>query len=171
MDIKIRMKIGDVEIEYEGPEDYLRKGITDILAAADALQGKGSFPSEMDEEMETADEEEHDDDDDDSATREKEPLPMSVSSIAKTLRCSTGQDLVVAACASLTLVKQEDVFSREQIRLEMKEARRYYKENYRKSLTKYLRALVRSGVLLEVDESTYSIPAGTLAQLEEMLGS
>ncbi|MFH1115530.1 MAG: hypothetical protein V1792_16600 [Pseudomonadota bacterium] len=171
MDIKIRMKMGDIEIEYEGPGDYLRKGIADMVAATDALQERGSFRPEMEEEeeeMETAAEEE---DEEVSPDSEKQPLPISVSSIAKTLRCTTGQDLVVAACASLMLVKQEDVFSREQIRLEMKEAGRYYKENYRKSLSKYLRALVRSGVLLEVDNNTYSIPAGTLAQLEEMLGS
>ncbi len=165
MGIKIRMKVGDVEIEYEGPEDYLRKGIAEIVAATDALHGKGVPPSEVAQELETAQLEEA------SPAPERQPLPMNVSSIAKTLRCSTGQDLVVAACASLTLVKQEDVFTREQIRLEMKEARRYYKENYRKSLTKYLNALVRNGVLLEVDEGTYSIPAGTLAQLEDMLGS
>jgi len=164
MDIKIRLKIGDVEIEYEGPEDYLRKGVAEIVAATDAFHGKGSAVSEAAQEMETAGVEE-------PSAHARQPLPMTVSTIAKTLRCSTGQDLVVAACASLMLVKQEDVFTREQIRLEMKDAGRYYKENYRKSLTKYLNALVRNGVLLEVDEGTYSIPAGTLAQLEDMLGS
>jgi len=165
MEIKIRMKVGDVEIEYQGPEDYLRKGIAEIAAATDALRGKGFPPSEVALEEETPEVEEI------SPTPERQPLPMSVSSIAETLQCSSGHDLVVAACASLTLVKHEDVFTREQIRLEMKDAGRYYKDNYRKSLSKYLNTLVRNGVLLEVDDGTYSIPAGTLAQLEDMLGS
>jgi hypothetical protein len=171
MEIKIRIKVGDVEIEYEGPEDYLRKGIAEIVAATDALRGKGAPPTEVALEEETTEEQETPEEEDVSLTPERQPLPMTVSSIAKTLQCSTGQDLVVAACVSLTLVKQEDVFTREQIRLEMKEAGRYYKDNYRKSLSKYLNALVRNEVLLEVDEGSYSVPAGTLAQLEDMLGT
>lgn len=168
MEIKIRVKVGDVEIEYQGPEDYLRKGIAEIAAATDALRGKG-FPT--DEVAPTEEIEETTEAEEIAPPPHRETLPMTVSSIAKTLQCSSGHDLVVAACASLTLIKHEDVFTREQIRLEMKEAGRYYKDNYRKSLSKYLNALVRNGVLLEVDEGTYSIPAGTLAQLEDMLGS
>ncbi|MDQ7782791.1 MAG: hypothetical protein RDU20_07920 [Desulfomonilaceae bacterium] len=165
MEIKIRIKVGDLEIEYEGPEDHLKKAVADMAAASEAFRREGPPRVELDQEAESAEEEAV------PAVPERQPLPMTVATIAKTLRCSTGQDLVVAACASLTLVKQEDAFTREQIRLEMKEARKFYKDNYRKSLSKYLNALVRNGVLLEVDEGMYSIPAGTLAQLEDMLVS
>lgn len=164
MDIKIRIKMGDFEIDYEGPQDFLKKELPGLVNTTRNLFGETPRAEEVVQVEEVPQVEEA------PPLPEKKQLKLTVAGVAKKLKCSSGQDLVVAACAKLCFVDQLDVLSRDQIREEMKGAKGFYKENYRKSLSNYFNALVKKGELEEMAEGTYSFSAAKKSDLEKRLG-
>jgi hypothetical protein len=163
MDIRIRIKTGDFEIEYEGPKDFLKKELPDLIRTSKNLFGETPPAPKVEQVEEIPDVEEA------PPLPEKKQLALTVTGVAKKLKCSSGQDLVLAACAKLCFVDQLDVFSRDEIREEMKRAKGYYKENYRKSLSNYFNALVKKGELLEMAKGTYSFSAAKKSEIEKDL--
>lgn len=82
MSSKIRIKIGEIEVEYEGTEEFLKKELPELLKTVSELYrplnaGGGSTfvpPSN---------------------------LQLSTANIAAKLDAKTGPDVVIAACAHL----------------------------------------------------------------------
>ena len=161
MSSKLRIRIGEVEIDYEGTEEFLKQELPQLLKTAMELhKASGISASGM------------------GAVQNKTinagssgAVPsLTTGSIAAKLGAKTGSDLLVAATAHLALVKKAEPFSRQALLTEMKSATSYYKANYSSNLTKLLKtALQKGGVLSETAKNAYAMTASSRADLEAKL--
>ena len=163
MTSKIRIKLGQIEVEYEGSEEFIKQGLLDIIQTITDLTKTANLNlSPVSSTPRTLD----------TTPSSKSPvIQMSASTIAAKLKCTSGTDLAVAAAASLTLVKNQDTFTRQQILDEMKTATAYYKNSYMGNLTQNLTSLIKSGKLLERSTDQYALPAEVKADLESRLAN
>jgi hypothetical protein len=168
MTVKIRIKVGTIELEYEGSEEFFTAEFSNILgniaelqastpsaSAAPDSSGNGEIPPPLDPVV------------------VKVPLrgqePLSVNSIAARIGGASGPDLAIAASAYIAIMGHKDVFSRKEILEWMKSGTSYYKESYGKNLTTALSSLVKSKKLIERGRDTYALPAEHKNQLEARL--
>ena len=115
MESKIRIKVGQVEVEFEGSEAFLKKELLDIVAKVSEIHGvngKSNDPA-----ITRGD------------ARRSGAVNLSTASIAAKAGCSGGQDLVLAAAAQLTFSQDADTFTRQQVLGQMKSARAYCTRN------------------------------------------
>jgi hypothetical protein len=156
MESKIRIKLGPVEVEYEGSESFLKQELPDLIKTITELYkstavNMGSL---------------------DKSNGEKKDLTgklqLSTNSICARLSCSSGPDLIIAAAAHLTFDKQQDVFSRKQLLDQMKSASNYFKPTYRDNLTASLKTLLKDK-LNEPSSGKYALTAKAREELEAKL--
>ncbi len=155
MDTKIRIKMGPIEVEYEGSEGFLKEGLPKLIERVHELHGKteseggpqGTAPSVP------------------GGTVPK----SSTASIAAKLGCKSGPDLLIAAGAHFTFSKGLETFTRKQLLSEMKTAKAYYRKSYRANLTSHLNGLVKAGKLNEPSNETYCLGVETRKSLEARL--
>src|ERR1051325_9492929 len=120
MTSKIKLKLGSIEVEYEGSEEFLKQELPTLLRGIiDLYRESGDSETKVSSSAKQA------------ASKGEQSgsahLDLSVGTIASRLGVSTGPDLVVAACASLTFVKKQESFDRKAILNEMKHATAFYK--------------------------------------------
>lgn len=156
MESKIRIKLGPIEIEYEGSETFLKRELPDLIKTVTELSKSAGVTPDIT---------------DDSSDKNKlrtGKIQLSTQSIAAKLSCSSGPDLVLAAAAHLTLVKNFDVFSRKQLLAEMGTASGYFKTTYCNNLSAYLKTLLKDK-LNEPSTGKYSLSENTRKELEAKL--
>ena len=156
---KFRFKIGQLEVEYEGSEIFIKDGLINLMKKA------MSFYSENKDQIPTG-----------TATKGEsvtgtQPgnLNHSTNTIAAHLGGNTGPELAIAAAAHLLLVKGKSKFSRKEINDEMKEATTYYKSSMSSNLSKTLNTLVKGKRFNQVSKDTYSLPANENRSIEARL--
>jgi len=165
MTSRIRVKMGPIEVEYEGSEIFLKYELLQFLGAISELYGSSGIwaPGTGVQDV--------------SLTTPTEIGPASTGSewstatVAAKLDCTTGRDLVMAACARLAFGLGLGTFTRDQILGEMKAATAYYRENHRKNLTNYLRTLLKKSELVESAKGSYALSASARKRLEQQLAS
>lgn len=149
MESKVHVRLGDIEVDCEGSEEFLRQEFPKILEAVTKLReispGSGDPPPPHD---------------DPSATKKK----FTTATAAASFGCSSGSDLVTAAAAKLTVCDGLEEFSRDDLHTEMKKATGYYKSTYTSNLSGYLNSLVKSQKLLEVSTGKYAVPSNLKAE-------
>jgi len=152
MSSKIRIKVGPIEVEFEGTESFLKNELLDLLQAVVDLRKKtdASAPEEEDS--------------GDTNTN------WTTETFASKLSCKSGSDLVVAACARLSLGLGRASFKRPAILDEIKTASSHYKKSYSSNLTKYLNGLVSNGRLNESATHTYALTQTEKTSLKKRLG-
>ena len=160
---KLRIKLGELEVEYEGSEAFLRaelplllKSIADLHKTADVFAGSRSAGPAVKANSQ-------------AGAGGAAAVNLSSSSIAAKLGFKDGGDLLLAACLHLALAKGKESFSRTEILSEMKSAKSYFKKSYGSNLSNYLNTLVTSGKLLQGAGGEYAIHADTLAELKPKL--
>lgn len=84
---------------------------------------------------------------------------------------NSGPELILAACAHLTLVKGKESFTRKEIIEEMNTAKSYLKRSYISNLSKSLTNLVKSGKISETGREIYSLTAQTRKEMEQLLAN
>lgn len=156
MESKIKIKLGPIEVEYEGSESFLKQELPALIKTVTELSKSAGV---------TLDNIESDHDKGKSDTGMPQ---LSITSIATKISCSSGPDLVLAAAAHLTLVKKLEVFSRKQLLAEMKVASGFYKSSYRDNLTAYLKSLLKDK-LNERSTGQYSLSASARKELGSTL--
>ena len=161
---KIRIKLGDLEVEAEGEEQFIKEELLGIVSAAAKLHGaspnlRGAGNGLPDRHN--------------SAGRSGDPqsLKLTTSSIAAKLGAKSGSDLVLAASAQLAFVQNKTSFSRKDILAEAKTASAYYNENVAKNLSSYLNSLVKAHKLNEVSVDVYALHATAVTDLESKVAS
>lgn len=152
MESKIRIRIGSVEIDYEGSEAFLKNDLLEMLHQVLELKRDSADPFEEDGFAKPPQK--------DGVHK----LQLSTNSISAKLNVKSGTDLAVAAAAHLTFVKSQKVFSRQDILKEMKSASSYFKETYRKNLSNTLRTLIKTK-LNEPSTSKYALTAAAEKEL------
>jgi hypothetical protein len=138
---KIRIKLGNIEIDFEGTEEYIRGDLPSLLELICTYSVTSENSLEADIDVEEAEELPANPD------PTKQRIEMTTNTIAAKLNVKTGSDLVLAACAHLCLVKGADTFERKNILAEMQTASNYYQQNHSKNLSKSLSSLVKDNKL------------------------
>jgi hypothetical protein len=156
-DAKIKIRVGEVEIEYEGDAAFLEKGLLDVCKQLSALN----------EQIPAAPIPPHKVHEDRGGV--KSVGKLSTVTIANLLGSKTGPDLVIVAAAYLHFSEGKPEFTRGQILDAMKSATGYWEENYSKNLSTSLKNLTRTDKLRVVKDDTYSLPAKETTRLEAVL--
>ena len=148
MNSKIKIKMGQIEIEYEGSEEFLKEELPALLAAVSDLYNN-SAPAMIEQQSNTA---------------VTDPISASnvigtTGTIAAKVGGSTGPDLAMAAAARLTFVLSKDTFTRKELLTEMQTATAYYKPSYSGNFSKILAQHVKDGKLMESAKNTFALSA------------
>ncbi|HBZ35940.1 MAG TPA: hypothetical protein DEO33_05955, partial [Rikenellaceae bacterium] len=96
---KLSIKMGTIQVDYEGTDEFIKRDLLGLLTSISTLVGKTDSDEEAEDEEPTA-----------PHNREKGKtgkLQMTTGSIASKLDCKSGPDLVISACAYLTFMKDE----------------------------------------------------------------
>ncbi len=161
-DAKIRIKIGSIEIDFEGTESFIK---SDLLRTLEQI--KETFKITGVQQLVSTD----------SGTPQPDSSVsritsnLSVAVIASKLNVKSCTDLVTAAAARLTLVEGLTEFSRKQISDTMKDARNKFRESFMKNLTRALNKLSDDGVLNPLGNERYSLTEESLKELKGRLAS
>ena len=162
---KIRIKMGPIEIDYDGTEDFLKQELSSILMAVSTLyRDAGSA-------FQTQGVAAHTDN-----VVQQGPLVavsnpgMSVKTVAAKLGIKSGPELILAAALRLSRSGVANI-SRAKLLEEMKQATGYFKTNHTSNLSKSLLTLVKDGKLQETAKDTYALSNATLTELEARLAS
>jgi hypothetical protein len=160
---KIRIKLGPLEVEYEGDEVFFKEELPQILSEISRMVketgiGISAEPTIL------------------SSTEEKSPpsgrgLQGTITTFASKLQPKGGPELILAAAAKLTFNDGLPIFTRDQLNDEMKNASGYYKQSYSKNLISNLTSLIKSGKLIENSKGRYSLDARLKSDLESRLAN
>ncbi len=153
---KIRIKMGSIEVEYEGSASFLKKELPDLLAAVSKL-----YHESGQKDGETAES--------GSSGGKTNLVHGTTGSFAAKLKVASGPDLILAAAAHLTLSKGKDVFSRKELTAAMQSATAYHKTTYVNNLSKYLKTLMKEDKLREPSTGNFSLSAEQRKKLEGQL--
>lgn len=156
MDAKVRIRSGDVEIECQGSEEFLKQQVPTMLeAAAKLFEAAGKRSQGSHDEKKKAD--------------GVKLGSKTITTVAAKLGCKSGTDLTLAAAAKLSLVDGRDDASRDELLTEIKKTSGYYKSSYASNFTNYLSTLVKGQKLNEVSENHYALPQNVKQELEAKL--
>ena len=158
---KIRIKMGEIEVEYEGTESFLRDELPELLAAVSKLHHDSAGAS-GDRSKKVR-----------NGGGPKEDLKGTTGTLAGKLSCKvgSGKELITAAAARLTFVLNKDSFTRAELLAEAKTATSYYKKGVANNLSNTLDGLVKSDDFTEIAKGTYSLSATKREELETRLAS
>ena len=159
MTSKIKIKMGAIEIEYEGSEQFLKDELPELLSAVSNLY-KASAPLIDASNVVTGTE---------VGSDKSSEIVGTTGTLAAELGGGTGPDLAMSAAARLTFVLKKDKYSRNEILEEMKSASAYYKTSYSSNLTSILNGLIKNKKLMEPAKDTYSLSADSRKSLEAKL--
>ena len=162
MTSKIRIKIGQVEVEYEGSEEFTKQELLDLIKTVSELC-KTATPTPLPDAGSPTPTTST------TAPTQQSIGPISIGNISAKLKCKKASDLVLAAAASLAMVKNKDCFTRQEILDEMKAATAYYKITYGGNLTVALNTLIKSDKLLQRPSGEYALHANARSELESQL--
>jgi len=155
--------MGQVELEFEGSEDFLKEDLPILLTTVAELYNSNSETGVFSVDAEVIES------DNPPTRKHKNTLMWSTTTIASKLGVKSGKELVVAACAHLHFELSMESFSRNQVLEEMKKATGYYQQNYSKNLSRYFGQLIKDGALIESAKQTYALSASKLNALESSL--
>lgn len=158
---KIRLKIGQLEVEYEGAASFLQDDLLNLMKKLVGFQKehKAAIPADPPP-IKT---------DGAGSSSSAGALDHSTSTIATIFGAKSGPDLIIAASACFTLVQGKDRFMRKELLGEMQTAASFYKATYNNNLSKYLDRLVKSDRLRLVADNTYAVSAKEKRALEAKL--
>lgn len=152
--IKLKIKLGSLDFEYEGAQDFFKAEFSEVF---------GEVLKKIDNKVKKTDEEFSDD--------SQGSIDLSVSTIASKLNVGTGPELIIAACASLQIVEKRESYSRGDILKKAQSAKSFYKSTYGKNLSQYLKSSVTNKKLLENGSNQYSLAQTTLQELKSTLSA
>jgi hypothetical protein len=158
MTSKIHIRMGTVEVDFEGTEDFIRNDLRGIIASVSGLPKATSVVSDMPVDIPVSAE--------GVAPRIN---GLTTASIAAKLGVNSGPELVIAAAGRLAVIDRQDTYTRQQLLKEMKSAAGYYKKSYRSNLSGSLQRLVSEGKLLETAADTFALAPATKADVSSKL--
>jgi hypothetical protein len=161
MTTKFRIKMGAVEVDYEGTEEFLKAELPALLAAVSDLYKQSGMAKPNNATEQSAGE--------GNDSGDGEPLKMSTTTIATKLGVNSGPELALAAAVRLTMVLGKATFSRKEILDEMKSATGFYKGTYNNNLTSSLVRLTKEQKLNEQSKDIYALTPTTKKELETKL--
>jgi hypothetical protein len=156
-DATIRIKLGQIEIEYQGDASFLKKDLLETVRELIELQAKHpsvTRPSGVSE-------------GDGGGSK----FDHSTDTVATLLKAKSGPDLVIAAAAHLHFTKGKPKFTRQEIITEMRSAPGHFKETYVNNMTSYLTGLKGKDRLRLVGDDTYALSNKEKQEIETKLAN
>jgi hypothetical protein len=158
MTSKIHIRMGTVEVDFEGTEDFIRDDLRGVIASVASLPKATGIVADVPVDVPVSAE--------GVAPRVN---GLTTASIAAKLGVDSEPELVIAAAGRLAVFERKDTYTRQQLLEEMKSAAGYYKKSYRGNLSGALQRLVSDGKLLETSANTFSLAPATKADLSSKL--
>lgn len=166
---KLRVRLGAVEIEYEGREEFLKDEIMPkivemmelVEAEADLRKSPPLLPYQAASTIES--------DQDDSRPTPPTAPTLTTSTIASIMSAESATDLAIAASARLIMVSGQDPITRQQILDEMKTATAYFKKSFVNNHSNTLNTLVKADRMRLVAKDTYTLSPKERKALESIL--
>jgi hypothetical protein len=135
---KLRIKIGAVELEYEGQTEFSIEAIKDLFGHLEVLSQSKTVQSHAATVTSPAGNVV-------PAQGSSSPLSLHTNTMAAKLSVRTGPELAFAAAAHIQMVEQKPSFSRSDLAADMKTATSYYKKSMLGNLTPIIEGLVKAG--------------------------
>lgn len=157
MSAKIKIRFGQVEVEYEGSEEFLRKELPALLKGVLELHRDAPAPQPSSPGAPSA-----------AAPPDPGVCDMSTATIAARTNAKDGGDLIMAAAARLTF-SGETPFDRKALLREMRSATGYFKQTHVNNLGNYLDVRLKAGDLNQVSGGKYTLPAKKRSEIEAKL--
>lgn len=151
---KLILKCGDIEVEYDGSEEFIKTELPQIITAVAQLRLSPAPNTPLQRENLNHP----------KALADQE----SVSTLSQKLSVSNGPDLIVAAALSLARAGSES-FTKKQLRDRSREAKTYFKSTYSNNFDNYVARLVKKGRLNHMGGENYSLPSTEQVTLESRL--
>lgn len=158
MESKIKIKLGPIEVEYEGSEKFLKQELPDLIKTVSELYKTANLKVQDDEAFIRTN----------NNDNEENVLQQSTNSIAAKLLVNSGSELVIAAAAHLTFVKKQEIFTRKELLKEMQTASSYYKSSYSANFSTTLSTLIKSK-FNEPSTGKYALTANAKSELRPKL--
>lgn len=166
---KIRLKVGSMELEYEGDPSFLTGGIEALLMTMGSLVCKmpnEPLPTELAVEVPPTI-----GSGSGVTPTDNRQFTISTNTIAANLLAKSGSDLVICAMAHLELVQGKMSSGRAEILAEMKNAKQYYKQSMSKNLSKSFATLLGAKRINEGAKDSYALTASERKQIEAKLAA
>ena len=148
---KIRIKVGEVEVDYEGDSAFLKSDLLKLIQELQKSEGSAPARSTPDRKLTT-------------------PAPqsgqMTTKTIATKLDAKTASDLAKAAMYHLVVMQGKTQATGNEILKEMKNATGHYKASMSGNHTKTLRILLNKNILVENAKDVYSLVPAVEQQLK-----
>ncbi|CCJ07177.1 hypothetical protein [Methylocystis sp. SC2] len=156
MTSKIRIKVGDVEFEYEGETKFSKDEIKDLFAHLESFSATGKIV-------------ERPNPPEGGRTANGGIRPLHTSTIASRLDAKGAQKVVLAAAAHLQLIEGKESFSRQELLTDMKTATMHYKATMSSNLSNTLQTMVSQGAINQISADAYSLTETKHAELERLV--
>lgn len=162
-DAKIKVKVGDIEVEYEGDPGFLENGLNDLIGnlaeihktlPAKAKVATAAAASEGGESH---------------VPQVQSQITLGTASIAARTSAKTGPDLAICAMAHLELAKGATSYPRKDILAEMKNATGYYTNSIGSNIGKSITTLLKAKRINEVGTGQFCLSATERKELETSL--
>lgn len=159
---KIRVKVGSIELDYEGESSFITDGLGSLLLEVSELsnglnEGSQNGPSAS---MTSVSQ--------DPATSK---TSLSTASIAARMNAKSGPDLAVCAMAHLELAKGQANNKRADILDEMKTASGYYKSSMSGNNASNLAGLVKAQKVNLIGSNAYCLSAAERKKVEQAIAA
>jgi hypothetical protein len=158
----IKLKLGNLELEGEGPEDFLKTEVPNLLKLA--VEAYRQIPSQIIVSTPAIISTPHVNGNGNGGAIPG--LQSTTENLAVKIGVTSEPDLAVAASARLTFVLGKETFSRKEILKEMQTANAYYTTGHRKNMTNILRSLVKGDKLNERSADNYALSAKAKGEIE-----
>ena len=162
---KIKIKLGAIEVEYEGSEAFLKEELPSLLTAVADLYQKSGTAAQPETTVSATRSAQNDLSDPASGSQ----IQMTTGAIASRLQVKSGPELVIAAAARLGIVDGQASFSRQRIIDQMKSATAYYRKTYVSNLSSSIKTLLRDGKLNEPSKDMYALTPTSDQELRSRL--
>lgn len=161
MDAKLRIKMGEVEVEYEGSDDFLKKELPELLKGVLALHANAAERSgeRIGDDTRTIE----------AATSKSMLGKLSASTAAAKLGVKSGSDMVLAAAAALVFGEGKESFSRAELLKAMQTAKAHFKATFRSNLSNYIITLIKSQDLLDHGGDSFGLQEDKRKELQRAL--
>lgn len=155
MPSKIKIKVGSLEVEYEGEHEYLQGELVSLIERLTKLAP--TVPA--------------------SAPPPRPPagggtgdsgFTGTVSTVASKLKVNGGPELIQAALLHAAIVESKESLPRKELLEAMQGATAFYKTTYSGNLSKQLRTLTKNGKVNEVSTEVYALAPSTRESLEKL---
>ena len=159
----IKLKLGNLELESEGSEEFLKAEVPNFWKLAVETQSK--IPAAANILTPPANGRSVHAGGNGGVTCTG-TMQGTTETMAAKLGVKKSPDLAVAAAARLVFVEGKDSFTYNEVLGEMRTAKSYFKSHHRANLGRTLRNLVKDGVLNGIAADTFAFSANAKADIE-----